>query len=187
VTRRATVLILTIAFASGCLGADDVAWGDEQGGIRVGIVAESASGESAIRVLFENLGSGEATLLIGRTTGLGPVYHLTFTATGPDGKEMKLSISGPSGVAGAMNPLAIHIGSRRSESIVLPLGNLFSVTGPRREKSLDGLLGEHCSVRVSLEISQREVEWARVNHATPPGSGKFWTGTAVSGEFRRPG
>ena len=104
----------------------------------------------------------------------------------PGGQEVKLLIGGgPAGVAGFMGPLTLRLSPGASDGIALPIRRLLYVAGAGKDVPLETLLAQHCSVRVSLEVSQGEVDSSIKSNRSAYIGRLFWTGTIVSGEFRQ--
>jgi hypothetical protein len=104
--RIAGIAGVAIAIAaSASLAADSLFWGAARDGLRLGIGLAPATSEPMLRVVFENVGPAKQELLLGGTTGNGPIHNLKFTATAPDGTECEvLNLAGAGFVAGLLLP-----------------------------------------------------------------------------------
>jgi len=173
---RLLAAVFAVALPS-AFAADNIAWGDPQHEIRIGIAGSS--------VFFENTGRIDQTVLVGRTTGIGPIYALHFTATTPEGREIKLLNGGQAGVGGYMGPLPLRLAPGGMQEISIPMSKIFMIEGPGRDRALDAILRLNYSVSVSLEVDQAEVDWATRSNTTFGGQ-KFWTGAMTSGMWRQP-
>ncbi len=175
--RHLIMLALTI-MPPLCSAADTIAWGSPQNGMRIGITPN-------FKVILENTGAVGQTVLIGRTTGVGPIYSLNLLATAPDGREFKLFMGGVGGVAGFMGPLPLRLAPGATQEVTIPVDKIFMLDGPGRDRKLSEILRQKYSVSVSLTVEQSEVDWATRSDTTFRGQ-IFWTGAITSGKFRDP-
>lgn len=175
---------------AGTLGAspgfaeETVAWGYPQHDVRIGITTSSTSPDPAIKVLFENVGPTEQTVLIGHILGIGPVYFLQFTATSPDGEEFKLQNAGPGGVAGTMSRLGIRLAPGTIQEVSIDMSKIFMNLAEGKQRSLNAIIHLHYSVNVSLEVNQAAVDSAIKASTMAVRGQNFWTGKMTSGKFR---
>lgn len=92
-----TLLLILVAVASYQIpirAAEPVFWGPEANGLRLGVAVTAASSTGELRLAFKNAGSADIDVLLGGRTGIGPMYAMKFTVTGPNGNEHHLGYFG---------------------------------------------------------------------------------------------
>lgn len=163
--------------------ADTVSWGSLANGLRLGVAVTARSSTGKLRLAFQNVGAADIDVLLGGSTGIGPMYAMKFTVIDPNGKEHHLGyFGGANFVAGALEPLLVRVAPRETYDLLLPLNKFVSVLN-RKDITLDALLKNGYSVRASLDVSVESAKWAMSNAAWR-GSMQLWTGRAESGEIR---
>jgi hypothetical protein len=95
---RIVLLLVAVLPALGQV-AEGVAWGQAADGVRLGV---GLGADETVRLVFQNTRATERDLLLGGRTGIGPIYSMEFTATGPDGKACQVFLGG---VAGVVEPI----------------------------------------------------------------------------------
>lgn len=152
-------------------------WGKPIHGLRLGIAAEMASPESESRLLatLENTGDSNLTILLGASSGNGPVYNLTFSARNAQGKACEvLNLTGGPGVGGFVSPLTVELAPGKRYEIGLPMKKLICVAN-RTDLALDVLLRRRFSVSASLRVDDQGAAWANLIHP--------WLGIIRSGDL----
>jgi hypothetical protein len=163
--------ILTGLPATFC--ADTVAWGPVVNGMRLGIGLGTASSETRLRVLFQNVGATEQDLVISEDFD-----YLSFTVTAPEGKEYQVfdtrllaAPPGP-GLVIPVRRVVTHLNSGAMHEFRFSLRKLICVVD-RRDVTLETLLQQRYSVRAHFEV-----DTTAASAAPHP-----WTGRMTSAQF----
>jgi len=171
---------LVLACALVALGAgkpaDNIAWGEPDHGVRLGIALGSRAPDPQIRVVFENVDRPECLMPLGSESAKGPVYDVEFAATSPSGQETPIfNFNGPPGIQHGAKPIQIEIPRGQKREIVLSLNKLMYLE-KGQSLPVTGLLAKHYSVHAMVDTSG-EARWTRTRDQ--------WMGRLVSGELRQ--
>jgi hypothetical protein len=178
---------LLLVFASLALhpmligAAEAVSWGPVANGLRLG-VATASSSPGKLHLVFQNVGAAEIDVLLGGRTGIGPMYAMKFTVTGPNGDEHYLGyFGGANFVGGYIEPILVRLAPKETYDLLLPLNKFVCVLN-RKDVTLDTLLQKRYSISASLEVNAESAKWA-VSNVAWRGPMQLWTGKAESGDF----
>ena len=171
--RIALTLAVMLTGAPATFCADTVAWGSVVNGMRLGIGLGTASSETRLRVLCQNVGAVEQDVVISEEFD-----NLSFTVTAPNGRKYQVfdvrllgAPPGP-GVVITARPVVAPLNSRAIREFRFSLRKLICVVD-RRDITLETLLQQRYSVRAHFEI-----DTTAASAAPHP-----WTGRMTSAEF----
>jgi len=170
----ACTLWLVLAGSTLC-AASAPAWGEPVNGIRLGLKTKDVPGTYAIEILFRNVSETEQVLVIGATTGIGPIYSLDFVATRPDGNTCKVLDVTVGSVGGVLLPIVLRLGPGEIRNVSIATESLICVAD-RKYLTADVLLENGYSIQASF-----------VGHSDTNISGEMlrgWLGTVKSGSLR---
>jgi hypothetical protein len=162
------------------------AWGPAFKGLLMSIeVSKSADGGSLqqtrkvesgrqLEVRFRNTSVVSTDFVAGGDTGVGRMYNVELTSTGPDGSTCRLLNTTVGSVGGYLGPIVIRLQPGATDSFYIDLKKLVCVAN-RRIVSLDKLLDTGHSVRATFVATAEANKWGRLNNG--------WTGKVSSGPF----
>jgi hypothetical protein len=177
---RSRQISLICLFGFLALGAkippDDVAWGPEDHGVRMGLAFGPASPDPQLRVVFQNVNRPECLIPLGSTSAKGDVYDIEFTITSPSGKESPVfNFNGPPGIQPVAKPIQIEIPKGQKHEILLSLNKLIFLDNGKNRPLME-LLAQHYSVHATVDTSG-DARYTRTLNQ--------WMGKIVSGELKR--
>jgi hypothetical protein len=151
-----------------------VAWGSVVNGLRLGAALGSDPSKPTIRVIFQNVSGQDEDVLLGFQNGRKPDYNLKFIAKAPDGKLREgVELAAYHPVEGLLQPVSLVLSSVRQYELTFPLKNVIYAS---RTDTLEGLLKQGYSVRVSFEVDKGALSMA----GTLP---HHWVGKVESAEI----
>lgn len=153
-----------------------IAWGTPVNGLRLGIAFGSDPAKPTIRVIFQNVGGQDQDVLLGfQNRELD--YNLKFIAKAPDGKIREgVELAAYSPVEGLLQPVHLVLSAVRKHELAFPLKNVIYSS---RTDTLEGLLKQGYSVRVSFEVDKNSLSMA----GTVPPLPHHWMGKVESAEI----
>jgi hypothetical protein len=157
--------------------ADNIAWGEEDHGVRIGLAHGAASPEPQIRVIFQNVNRPQCLLPLGSQSAKGPVYDIEFAVTSPAGKQSPVfNFNGPPGIQHEVKPIILDIPRGQTREVDLSMKKLI-YADKGQNRPLTDLLAQHYTVHASVDTSG-DARWSRTLNQ--------WMGKAISGELRQP-
>lgn len=149
-----------LVFLSLTLQAEEaISWGSSDHGVRAGLSILKVSGESQLRMTFQNVSEGEVDVFLYSKTGIGPVYSTKFSVVSPDHKTYDaFYFGGVEHVAGHLEPVLTRLSSQDTYNLLFSFSKMFAVIDGKYIP-LHEVLKNGFTIHSSQEVSQKLVSW----------------------------
>ncbi len=173
---------MATAVSSNCVAADAITWSPADGGLRLALKVEQSLANGNLRVVLNNVGSTDLSVLVGVYWGNGSGYQFAFSATAPDGTQYRIWDIRPEAlrpIAGVLAANVISLTAGASREFTFQLKQL-AYMAKGREITLDSLLQQSYTLNVAFEVDQKELRGFPMEGMPPPAKGHLWTGRLIS-------